>query len=108
MNMDASLAPRGRNPIHIHFPGGLPGGNQADHPSKVEVVDICPLRCVRVDHDSNPNRRKPSSNTIRLETAVFLVCFVVKPKSPETVEGPKSSETVVETKSSETVVELFC
>ena len=40
MNMDASLAPRGRNPIHIHLPGGLPGGNQADHPSKVVVYMV--------------------------------------------------------------------
>ena len=68
---------------------------------------IWSLRCVRGDHDSNPNRRKPSSNRIRLETAIFSVCFVVKPKSSETVEGPKSSETVVEPKSSETVVEPF-
>ena len=43
MNMDASLAPWGRNPIHIHLPGGLPGGSPADHPNEV-VVDKFRLR----------------------------------------------------------------
>ena len=43
MNMDASLASWGRNPIHIHLPGSLPGGNQADHPSKVVVYMVVAL-----------------------------------------------------------------
>ncbi len=38
MDLDTFPAPEGRKGVHIHPPGGLPGGSLADHPHAV-VVD---------------------------------------------------------------------